>query len=83
MGCSKRDISPPKTCRRGCACVCSMAWQDGVSAVPLFCGSSACSWFCAISAGDSHDVAALGDILGDRMLQAWKQRGEKLQKDDM
>lgn len=34
-----------------------------------------------VCAGQDHDVASLGDILGDRMLQAWKLRGEALQKD--
>ena len=37
--------------------------------------------FSLLSAGEAHDVASLDGILGDRMLQAWRLRGDTLQKD--
>ncbi len=35
-----------------------------------------------LPAGEAHDVASLDSILGERMLQAWRLRGDALQKDD-
>ena len=88
MGCSKRDTTSCRTCRRKSVCVLQHGMARQMSSwcrcfVTLL-HAHVRAWSCLRkSAGDSHDVAALGDILGDRMLQAWKQRGDKLQKDDM